>query len=95
MSSPLTGFQGFVPGKMVATGFFLLALVAASQARPQAAWGAQDITTVHVVQGCHLDVGFIKSSADIINLWFDQVLCPAALMFGGRVLYTPLFTCFF
>lgn len=31
-----------------------------------------DITTVHVVHGCHLDVGFANTSVDIVNLWFDK-----------------------
>lgn len=30
---------------------------------------AANITTVHVVQGCHLDVGFAETAPDIVNLW--------------------------
>lgn len=41
-------------------------------------WGPLDIKTVHVVQGCHLDVGFANSAVGIINLWFDQHI-PNAL----------------
>eukprot|EP00048_Salpingoeca_helianthica_P005546 m.89006 g.89006 ORF g.89006 m.89006 type:complete len:722 (-) comp13639_c1_seq3:776-2941(-) len=52
----------------------LLLLLALAAARPldKAAWGANDITTVHVVQGCHLDVGFADSAAGIINRWFTE-----------------------
>lgn len=32
------------------------------------------ITTVHVVQSCHLDVGFANTAPGIVNLWFDHQL---------------------
>jgi hypothetical protein len=39
------------------------------------------ITTVHVVQGCHLDVGFIKTATDIVNLWYNAT----NTVYTGRV----------
>ena len=33
---------------------------------------------VHVVQSCHLDVGFAESAPDIVNLWFDHQCVPAS-----------------
>lgn len=30
------------------------------------------VTTVHVVQSCHLDVGFAQTAPDIVNLWFGH-----------------------
>ena len=41
-------------------------------------------TTVHVIQGCHLDVGFANTSVDIVNLWFSKHL-PLAAKVGGEL----------
>src|SRR4051812_6036953 len=35
-------------------------------------------TTVYVIQGCHLDVGFANTAQNIVNLWFDEHLPRAA-----------------
>ena len=37
-----------------------------------------NITTVHVINSCHLDIGFKDSSMNIINLYFDHHLPKAA-----------------
>eukprot|EP01116_Phalansterium_solitarium_P018609 TRINITY_DN499_c0_g1_i1.p1 TRINITY_DN499_c0_g1~~TRINITY_DN499_c0_g1_i1.p1 ORF type:complete len:799 (-),score=301.91 TRINITY_DN499_c0_g1_i1:735-3131(-) len=42
------------------------------------------ITTVHVVQSCHLDVGFADSSVGIINLYFDHHF-PMAIQVGQQM----------
>ena len=42
------------------------------------------ITTVHVVQGCHLDVGFANTSQAIVNEWFSHHL-PLAAKVGAEL----------
>ena len=39
------------------------------------------ITTVHVVQSCHLDIGFTSRAVDVINLYFE-VHIPTAIAVG-------------
>lgn len=51
-------------------------------------WGADNITTVHVVQGCHLDVGFANSAVGIINLWFDSHF-PNAIKVANQLRNSP------
>ena len=35
-----------------------------------------EIKVLHVVQSCHLDVGFVMTAPEIVNLWFDvQYVC--------------------
>ena len=46
-----------------------------------------DVTTVHVINSCHLDIGFKDSSVNIINLYFDHHLPKAASV--GRELRKP------
>jgi Domain of unknown function (DUF5054) len=36
------------------------------------------LETIHVVQGCHIDVGFVKTSPQIVDLWFSTLLPRAA-----------------
>ncbi len=45
--------------------FLLLAAVSAAQVDPRT------IRTVHVVQACHVDMGFGGTIAGIVNEWFD------------------------
>jgi hypothetical protein len=45
---------------------------------------AVPVTTVHVVQACHLDVGFADTSVNIINRWFDQFF-PLAWELGQNL----------
>ena len=52
----------------------LLGLGAASAAEPV----YKQIKTVHVINSCHLDIGFADSSAGIINQYFDHHLPMAA-----------------
>ena len=40
-----------------------------------------DVDVVHVINSCHLDIGFARSSADIINLYFDHHF-PLAITVG-------------
>ena len=40
-----------------------------------------DVDVVHVINSCHLDIGFARSSADIINLYFDHHF-PLAVSVG-------------
>eukprot|EP01060_Flectonema_neradi_P006477 TRINITY_DN14382_c2_g2_i1.p1 TRINITY_DN14382_c2_g2~~TRINITY_DN14382_c2_g2_i1.p1 ORF type:complete len:722 (+),score=112.55 TRINITY_DN14382_c2_g2_i1:43-2166(+) len=56
----------------------LLALLAAFSA------SAVNITTVHVVQSCHLDVGFANSAVGIINLYFDHHI-PYAMQVASEL----------
>lgn len=42
------------------------------------------IKTVHVVQGCHLDVGFANTAQNIVNEWFDEHL-PKAAAVGAQL----------
>lgn len=42
------------------------------------------IKYVHVINSCHLDIGFVKSSADIINLYFDHHF-PLAASVGNEL----------
>jgi hypothetical protein len=42
------------------------------------------ITEVHVIQGCHLDVGFANTAVDIVNLWFNEHL-PRAAAVGAEL----------
>ena len=42
---------------------------------------AVPITSVHVIQSCHLDVGFANTAANIINEWFHKFF-PLALSLG-------------
>ena len=37
-----------------------------------------DVTKVHVINSCHLDIGFADSSANIINRYFDNFFPLAA-----------------
>ena len=39
---------------------------------------------VYVVQGCHFDVGFVKPSTEIINMWFHQFF-PLAYQIGSAL----------
>ena len=50
-----------------------LALLLAS-----AAAAPNTVKTVHVINSCHLDIGFANSSAGIVNLYFDHHLPTAA-----------------
>ncbi|XP_062498804.1 uncharacterized protein LOC134176140 [Corticium candelabrum] len=34
--------------------------------------GAENVTTVHFVSSCHLDIGFADSAANIVNRYFDH-----------------------
>lgn len=43
-----------------------------------------EITDVHVVQGAHLDVGFLKTAPEIINLWFHSHF-PRAYTIGSQL----------
>lgn len=62
----------------------LVALAAAGQMftrvhSPEAAGGPYPgIKTVHVINSCHLDIGFLNTSASIVNLYFEQHLPKAA-----------------
>jgi hypothetical protein len=58
----------------------------ASSSTPSPVYSHVEI--VHVVNSCHLDIGFIKSSADIINLYFDHHL-PKAATVGRSLRATP------
>ena len=40
------------------------------------------ITTVHVVQSCHLDIGFTSGAVNVINLYFE-VHIPTAIAVPG------------
>lgn len=43
-----------------------------------------NVSVVHVIQGCHLDVGFIHTAPDIVNLWFDEYF-PLAFEVGAEL----------
>lgn len=43
-----------------------------------------EITTVHVINSCHLDIGFADSSAGIINRYFDHHF-PLAISVGKQM----------
>ncbi len=43
-----------------------------------------DIRTVHVINSCHLDIGFADSSAGIINRYFDHHI-PMAVRVGNEL----------
>jgi hypothetical protein len=45
---------------------------------------AVPITSVHVIQSCHLDVGFADTAANIINEWFHKFF-PLALSLGEEL----------
>ena len=38
---------------------------------------AENVTTVHLVSSCHLDVGFADSAANIVNRYFDRFFADA------------------
>ena len=40
-----------------------------------------DVKVVHVINSCHLDIGFVDSSVGIINLYFDKHI-PQAMAVG-------------
>ena len=42
---------------------------------------AKNITVVHVVQSCHLDIGFTSTMVDVINLYFRDHI-PSAIAIG-------------
>ena len=42
------------------------------------------IKTVHVINSCHLDIGFADSSANIINRYFEHHL-PLAASLGAQM----------
>lgn len=44
----------------------------------------EEITQVHVVQGCHIDVGFMNTAPAIINLWFHHHF-PLAAQVGAAL----------
>lgn len=46
------------------------------------------IKTVHVVQACHLDVGFAETAVDIVNLYFDHHI-PMAISVAQQLRDTP------
>jgi len=48
------------------------------------AGAAAHITKVHVVQGCHLDVGFAATAPEIVNRWFDEFF-PLAYRVGKEL----------
>ena len=62
-----------------------LALKSEDEGMPSAGWVSPDapvqpdaIRKVHLVQSCHLDVGFTALAIDVINQYFDEFL-PAAV----------------
>ena len=44
---------------------------------------------MHVVQACHLDVGFAQTAIDIINLYFDEFI-PEVLLVAAELRNTPV-----
>eukprot|EP01047_Picozoa_sp_COSAG01_P099469 COSAG01_NODE_29479_length_636_cov_1.713222_1_plen_145_part_01 len=43
-----------------------------------------DVEVVHVINSCHLDIGFVNSSVGIINLYFDHHI-PLAISVGKEL----------
>lgn len=35
--------------------------------------GMGNITKVHVVHGCHFDAGFVDTTVNIVNRYFDEI----------------------
>ena len=35
--------------------------------------GMANITKVHVIHGCHFDAGFVDTTVNIVNRYFDEI----------------------
>ena len=49
-----------------------------------------DVKVVHVINSCHLDIGFVDSSVGIINLYFDKHIPQAIELTPDGALETKL-----
>ena len=36
-------------------------------------YGMANITKVHVIHGCHFDAGFVDTTLNIVNRYFDEI----------------------